>query len=112
MRKYIGTYRVYPENDLETGKPIEDLFLKGKNNVEVFRYNKKRLGILFPSRMTLNKVLAEFKNGKIKVLKESEGDVECVYSFAEKDLPKIAKILKLFQRGKFIDPMDKRNRKL
>ena len=111
MRKYIGTYRVYPEVDLETGKPIEDLFLKGKNNVEIFRYNKKELGILFPARNTLNKMLPILKKKKIKVKKISEGDSESIYAFKEKDLSEIAKILNIFIRGKFVDPMDKRNRK-
>lgn len=110
MRKYIGTYRVYPEIDLETGKPVDDLYLKCRNNVVVFRYGKNRLGTLFPSRITLNKMLPEFKNKKIKITKISEGDVESIYVFAEKDIEKVAGVLKPFIRGKFIDPMSDKNR--
>lgn len=111
MRKYVGTYRVYPELDLETGKLVEEFYLKCKNNVEIFRYNKKELGILFPARNTLNKMLPILKKKKIKVKKISEGDSESIYAFKEKDLSEIAKILNIFIRGKFVDPMDKRNRK-
>lgn len=110
MRKYIGTFRVYPEIDLETGKPVDDLYLKCKNNVTIFRYGKDELGILFPSRITLNKMLPEFKKEKIKVLQVSEGDVESIYAFAEKDMEKVAGVLKPFTRGKFVDPMSNKNR--
>ena len=87
------------------------MYLKCKNNVTIFRYGKDKLGILFPSRITLNKMLPKFKKEKIKVCKESEGDVECIYSFAEDNLPKIAKILGVYVQGKFIDPMDNKNKK-
>jgi len=110
MRKYIGTYRVFPEVDLITGKPVDDLYLKGRNNIRVFRHNDNELGILFLSSRTANSVIADFKKLKVKLTKVSEGDWESIYIFKEKDINDVASILKLQIKNRNIDPMDSKNR--
>lgn len=110
MRKYIGTYRVFPEVDLITGKPVDDLYLKGRYDVRVSGYSKDEMSILFLFNQTVNKLLPELKKLKIELYKLSEGDSESIYVFKEKDLDKVAPVLKLQIRGKNIDPMSSKNR--
>lgn len=110
VRRYIGTYRVFPEADLVTGKPVDDLYLKCKYNVQIFRYDKNWLGVLFTSGQTVNNVLPKLKKLGVNMTKVSDGDVESIYKFPEDKIDEVASILKPQVQGKNIDPMDAKNR--
>lgn len=107
IHKYIGTYRVFQAIDLKTGKPSDnddDVFLKGKYKTEVYRYDNKNLALYFVAKQTLNNILPQLKELKVKLTLLVDGDYETVCLFAEKDIHKIHSILKFQIKGKNIPP--------
>jgi len=114
LKKYIGIYRVFPEVCLDSGKPStnqDDTYLKCKNNNQIYRYNKNTLAILFTSTKSKNKYLPDIEKLKVKIRLLSEGNFESIYLFPEKDLAKVASILKPQTKGKNINPFIAERRK-
>lgn len=112
INKYIGTYRVFQEIDLTTKKPSsnsDDTYLKGKYNTQIYRWDKNKLCIYFPSgRSATNIILPLFKEAEIKYKLHINCDTECVYMVSESDIDKIHSILKFNTKGKNIQAKSKR----
>lgn len=105
---------MFHEINMETGRPSDNdfaTFLKGRYNTEIYRYDGKILAIYFSSNRTVNNLIPLFKELGVKLTKESEGDFESVYLFSEKDISKVAKILKFQTKGKNISPKSKKTAK-
>ncbi len=105
INKYVGTYRVFQNIDLTTGKASEneyDTYLKGKYNTQVYRYDKNTLALYFAATNTVNKILPVLKDLGVQLKLFVQGDFESVYLFPEQDLSKVHSILKFQTKGKNI----------
>jgi hypothetical protein len=105
INKYIGKYRVFQEIDLESGKAsknTDDTYLKTKYKSQIYRYDDNTLAILFVTSKSPINILPQLKKLNINVEMLSEGDSESIYLFDEKDIKKVASILKPQIKGKNI----------
>jgi hypothetical protein len=105
--KYRGIYRVFLQQNPKTGEYTpnqDDTYLKCKNNVHIFRYNKDTLAVQFNSNKYRNNRLAEFTESGIDMKLFVSGNTESVYLFDEKDLVFVANILRPIIKGKDKNP--------
>ncbi len=94
--KYRGTYRVLMQ---EKTTNENDTYLKCKSNTHIYRYNDTMLAIQFNSNGYANNRVKDFKSKGVELQKFVQGDNESVYLFYEKDLSKVADILKPRVKG-------------
>lgn len=76
-----------------------DTYLKCKSNTHIYRYNDTMLAIQFNSNGYANNRVKDFKSIGVELQKFVQGDNESVYLFYEKDLSKVADILKPRVKG-------------
>lgn len=109
INKYIGIYRVFSPLDEKTGKITansNDTYLKGRHNIEIYRYKNNMLAIYFPggkNTYTLDTVL-KLEDAGIKLTLQLDGDKETVYLFKEDYIDIVHKIINFQTRGKNIKP--------
>ena len=106
MQKYVNTYRVFLQKDLQ-GKPsknIHDTYLITKNKNYIYRYSKTTLAILFTSTNSKNIYLPLLEKENIKLKEFISSDMESIYHFTESDLSKLATIMKIQKMHKSIFP--------
>ena len=110
MKKYQSQFRVFQEICLDTKKSSLnelDTYLICKSGIQIYRYDKNTLCILFQTTHSKKKYLPLFKKEKIDVEMYSEGDMESTYTFKESDLMKVAEIVKPQVKGKSKNPKSK-----
>lgn len=104
MNKFLGIYRIYPtiliNGEISPNK--DDLYIKGRYGIEVYRYNKNKLAILFQSSQTVNNILPQLQALNIKLDLHQESDRESIYLFDEQHLSKIHQIIHFQIKGKNI----------
>lgn len=112
--KYVGTYRVFQAINLDgtLSKNEDDTYLKCKYNTQVYRHNKDTLAILFVANQTVRNMLPVLKKAGVHLQLHTEGDNESIYLFPEKDLKKLAKIMKPLTKGKNIKPNSVRTQRV
>ena len=106
MQKFINTYRVFLQKDLQ-GKPsknIHDTYLITKNKNYIYRYSKTTLAILFTSTNSKNIYFPLLEKENIKLKEFISSDLESIYHFPESDLPIVATIMKIQTMHKSIFP--------
>lgn len=118
LERYVGTYRVMAEHDLQTNtfpsdESFEDFYIPCSRNC-VIKHTYEGNDILalcfYDSASTAKNVAKELKNQKIPF--ELDKDKECIDThilFDAKDINKVAKIVKPKTSGKTIHPLSKRN---
>lgn len=97
------------------GKPSknnDDTFLKCKYNSEIYRYNEDTLALYLTSTNTANNVIPKLKEAGVKLTLHIEGDTEYIYLFPEKDIDKVAAIMKPQIKGKNIQAKSKKTARL
>lgn len=104
IQKYIGTYRVFAEPDLTTGKASkneDDTYLKGKYKSQIYRYDENNLCIYFPSgKSSTNIVLPQLDDMGVKYDLYIEAETELIYIVSEKDIHKVNEVLHFSTKGK------------
>ena len=114
MRHYIGTYRVFPAVDLETGKASsnkDDTYLKTKYKSQIYRHTKSKLALLLTTGNSIKNVPPQLEQAGVKLILHFDGDCEAIYLFSEKDMDKVAKIMKPQVKGKDIPPESVKTRR-
>lgn len=104
--KYIGTYRVFQEitDDGKASPNKNDSFLRCRYNIQIYRYNTDTLAMIFFSNQTANNILPQLKEQEVKLIKLNQGDMESTWLFSEKDIHKVAKVVKPQIKGKDLSP--------
>lgn len=105
MHNYIGTYTIFYQanSDGSKSKNLDDNFLKGRYNSEIYRQDSSTLAILLPSgSSSVNTLLPKFKELNIEVWDIISGDVceEAILAFNETDIHKVHSIMKFMIKGK------------
>lgn len=117
LTKYIGTYRVLADYDLDTkdfirdenGKiprEFDDYYIPCKKGIQIRGACNGELIAFVWSKKLFNSIIRQ-ANDKIKSFDEL--DEEGCFTFQEKDLPYFAKLLKAREDGARTDPFSKRN---
>ena len=114
MNQYIGTYRVFQaiDNSGKSSSNSNDTFLKCRYSSQIYRWNNKTLVLYLTSTNTVNNVMPKLKEEGVKLTLHTEGDTEYVYLFPEKDIEKVASIMKPQIKGKNIKPKSKSTRRI
>ena len=107
MQKYLGIYTLFYEKDILSQKTIIDkhtkknnIYLKGKYNIEIYRYDKSKLSIFFPSTQTSNNIVPQLESKGLKLNLLCEGDSESIYICDEKSIDVLHECVKLQIKGK------------
>lgn len=100
MDKYIGTYRVLREKDLN-GNTTEFTYIPCKYGITMYRYSKNKIALTFETSRSQNVIIPKIKD---KVELFVEGDAEATYLFDEKYIHDIAKVVSARIKGKNIPP--------
>ena len=82
----------------------DDLYLRCKNHVHIYRFSKDKLAVQFNSNEYRNNRLRELTDLDVELELFVSGDQESVYIFDEKDLLIVASILKPIVKGKDKNP--------
>ena len=114
MKDYVGQYRVTCEFAWDTLKPTngDDPYIACRGEGKIYRWGDDILVYSVGKRK--NKALfATLKDEGIELVGEAlEGEFDTDFSFYERDLHKVAKIVGALTKGADIPPKSKRNLKL
>lgn len=112
LEKYIGKYRILPEVGERNGKPEmlkENLYIPCYKGSQIYHYGGKTLAIYIDNVTTAKRWFGEGK-GLFEVLNNDPMETgEIIFLFQEKDMEKVAKIVKPMVKGRNIHPHSKRN---
>ena len=121
LMKYVGTYRVKSEYDIETNdfprdaeggidSTFEDLYIDCANGCRIMHYESRGALVLLqayiPSISRGRKVLRELKD---IIITSSENDSEVMFLFNSKDIKVVADRLKAKVSGSSISPFSVKN---
>ena len=111
MQKYIGTYRIRPQltSDNELTDNKDDVFIRGKNHTQVYRYNDNTLAIYFPHSQFAKKIYNKYKTYMIETFDEEDFTGEIVLYINEEFFHEIAAELNLETNGARISPFSIKN---
>lgn len=106
MLKYNDKYFVLKQK-LPNGKPSpnkNDNYIQckknGDNYIQIYRYNKDTLAVMFWSVGVANNRIKELNEKGVDIKLFVLGDDESIYLFHEKDLKKVAKVVGARKRTK------------
>lgn len=109
INRYIGTYTLFYEK-LLTGEIIIDeeldepekrtSYLQGKYGIQVYRYNKDKLGIMFLTTNSSNSIIPKLNDLGVQLTPLAVGDQESIYLFDEKHVHQIHSIVRFVIKGK------------
>ena len=109
MLKYKDKYFVLKQK-LPNGKPSpnkDDTYIQckknGDNYIQIYRYNKDTLAVMFWSVGVANNRIKELKEKGVGIKLFASGDEESIYLFHEKDLKKVTKVVKARKRRKLTE---------
>lgn len=111
MQKYIGTYRIRPQltSDNELTDNKNDVFIRGKNHTQVYRYNDNTIAIYFPHSQFAKKIYNKYKSCMVKTFDEEDFSGEITLYIDEKFIHEIATELNLETNGAKISPFSIKN---
>jgi len=106
-KNYLGVYTIFYENYYNTDKIIRDketgkknTYLKAKYGIEVYRYSKDKLAIMFITTNSSNNLIPQLESKGVKLDNLVMGDQESIYIFKEIDLPKVHSVVRFMIKGK------------
>lgn len=109
MLKYNDKYFVLKQK-LPNGKPSpnkNDNYIQckknGNNYIQIYRYNKDTLAVMFWSVGVANNRIKEIKEKGVDIKPFVSGDEESAYLFPEEDFKKVAKVVKARKRRKLTE---------
>ena len=117
MQRYIGTYRVDVERDVD-GNPMEFTFIRGSGNLKgchIYRETDTKLSLYSPAGAELMRKMAMLGIQAKPIIICSK---EYIFEFDEPEIDIYCKLIKVRTKGKNIDPrsvlndkrMQKKNR--
>lgn len=111
MQKYIGTYRIRPQltSDNELTDNKNDVFIRGKNHTQVYRYSDNIIAIYFPHSQFAKKIYNKYKSCMVKTFDEEDFSGEITLYIDEKFIHEIATELNLETNGAKISPFSIKN---
>ncbi|ELU5588402.1 hypothetical protein [Clostridium perfringens] len=113
MNMYVGKYRVVCEFCRETLKPCkEDNYIYCSNKGQIYRFNDEVLVYYREGKNIAKLMIKNILEKGIEVISDNSTRDDIMFKFYEKDIDKIAKIVRARTVGANIKPTSKRNLKL
>ena len=91
---------MFYESHLISEKVIKDkhtnkynIYIKGRYNTEIYRYDKNTLAIYFTSNQTINSIANKLNEKNIKLSLLVQGDTESIYTVKESHINDLHEIL-------------------
>jgi hypothetical protein len=95
----------------ELSKNKDDTYLLGKHKIQIYRWDKNTLCIMFQSNQTVNNIIPQLEELDIKLELYVSGETESVYKFRESDIHKVHEIVRFQTKGKNISPKSVKNKR-
>ena len=113
MKDYVGQYRVTCEFAWDTLKPLEDdPYIACRGEGQIYRWGDDIL-VFFIGKHKNSPLFTALKKEGVQLVDEPfVGDFDTEFSFYERDLHKVAKIVGALTKGANTPPKSKRNLKL